>query len=837
MDNVAGQVAAQNPMLGSQLVSKSIVSPAKSPTPSTATSTSSSKARQQVAINGNNKQQVISTAKKESPKAQEHTDTAKRINQNGSAPSTTAEMTAKVKTNASTVTTKATRTIINNNNNCHSDAANSAKLKNVICQTQEAQLQQVEHHALEAGANGPSNQPPNQGGLSARDSELLTKEAQELKIRTRKLQLEIEEKNEIINVLKEELETFREQSDKYQRENLQLVKDAKRVKFLQDENDFLQDKVGAVEKLELEIKRLKEKLNELDFLKLRIVELEEDRNKAQEESVQFEDKWRKAEAKLTRVGELETELNKWKSFSQELEQERDSIQSKLLESIEQESRLNSNNKKVEDEVKRLRDLIKSYEEQRDEEQASNSLIMSVADFKQYDQQHLEKEQKQNSDLIGPQKIVDLCEREQQTDNNDFSVDKSIETDPCFVHEFDHSKLARDLIDENKNLREKLDMQECRLNDLCKTNKTISDELEGNRKLISDLRQDLACEKSFAQKLTTQLASVTKQIKSLDKNYLPLRQTSGSSTKNFKNIDKSDQSSPERPDCGNNSSPLKSVTTIEQQQQHQRAKENDKGASSFADNLTSNRAIELTSNSVKRNDRNGRAIGNETMQQADSKRGTNLEAPAAEAFASDEANFKFNKSEDELCRQSFADSADFKEVPSPASGSKMSSIAGNLLKIAIEQPASSEEGTVNSASAIVANKSTALERAISADDKLAQGKSAFMAARNNSSNKLGSLTESATLPSSGSPEQMKSQTLFPSKITDGQGGSMAKGSYVDKSIDNNLKINNNHYQAIVNRSDRNSISSSSSVRSQSSSPSSVAVTLGHDSGFQSINHGK
>ena len=276
-------------------------------------------------------------------------------------------------------------------------------------------------------------------------------------IKTRKLQLEIEEKNEIINILKDELETLREQSDKYQRENLKLIKDAKRVSFLQDENDFLQDKVGSVEKLELEIKRLKEKLNESDFLKLRVKELEEDRNKAQDEATKAEEAKKEAESKLAKISELESEVDKWKSFSHELERVRDSIQKKLLESIEQETKLNRDNKKVEDEVKRLRDLIKSYEEQRDEEQASTSL-------------------------------------------------KSVGNEVMFA-------VNQELIDENESLKSELKSKSSSI-------EKIRDELESNKKLISELRQDLACEKSLAKKLTDQLAQFTKQIKNLEIQYLP-----------------------------------------------------------------------------------------------------------------------------------------------------------------------------------------------------------------------------------------------------------------------------------------------------------------------------
>lgn len=349
-----------------------------------------------------------------------------------------------------------------------------------MCQPQEAQVQQVESSANNNTENNNNidlntdqktsittqTTQTKEGPPNAKDVELLTR-------KTRKLQLEVDEKNEIISVLKDELETTKEQNDKFQRENIQLLKDSKRVEFLQDENDFLQDKVGSVANLELEIKRLKEKLAETEFLKLRIGELEEDKTRALEESSKYEEKWKRAEESLTRVSELESELNKWKTFSHELENEKSSIQTKLLESIEQETSLNSVNKQVEDEVLRLRSLIKSYEEQREP----------------------------NSDITDTS-IADTSIK--------FELDKEFE---------------KELSDENRNLKQKLSNQEGELDKLLKANKEILNELESNKKLIFDLRQDFACEKSLALKLTKQLATFTKQIKSLDKQYFPMHETS------------------------------------------------------------------------------------------------------------------------------------------------------------------------------------------------------------------------------------------------------------------------------------------------------------------------
>lgn len=372
-------------------------------------------------------------------------------------------------------TQKQQQKVQNNNTNLEkTPAASLAQASHEADDKQQEQQQQQQQQKNQQEAK-----------FTASDFELLSKEYQEQKSRTRKLQLEIDEKNEIIIVLKEELETSKEQSDKYQRENLQLVKDAKRAKDLQDELDCLQSKLANVEHLGLENKRLKdkleEKIKELEYFNIRVGELEKDRNEAQEESQGFEDQCKKAEAKLSKIDELEKELQKWKLFSHELEAERNSIQSKLLESIEQENKLSSINEKVEDEVKRLRSLIKSYEEEK-----SINIINS-------------------SDLNGS-----LSDTNNQSSLQDtsikFELDKHIELE---------------VSEENRGLKQKLNEKESELRDAADANKKIRDELESNRKLISDLRQDLACEKSLAQKLTKQLTSFTKQIRHLDKQYFPI----------------------------------------------------------------------------------------------------------------------------------------------------------------------------------------------------------------------------------------------------------------------------------------------------------------------------
>lgn len=328
--------------------------------------------------------------------------------------------------------------------------------------------------------------------------ELLAREAHELRARTRKLQMEGDEKNEIIGVLRDELETLKEQNDKFQRDNLLLLKDSKRAKELQDENDYLQDKLADIDKLECEARKLRDKLTELDFLKIRNNELQDDLARARADLEQAEQGQAQAQARLARLADLESELERWKEFAHELQADKANAHAKLLEAIEHEAKLRATREKLEDELRRLKALVKTLEQQRDEDQASNSLVLTCP---------LESDSANHQDSqSGPNSIK-------------FELNRQLE---------------QELEQQNKTLKSQLDKSQAELEKLQAEHKATLAELQANRKLISDLRQDLASEKNIAAKLDAQLANLTKQIKNLDKQYFPThdqtqQQTTASST--------------------------------------------------------------------------------------------------------------------------------------------------------------------------------------------------------------------------------------------------------------------------------------------------------------------
>lgn len=788
-----------NPMLGSQLVAKSILSPTSKQAQNGSLETKKEKAEQEAETTTPNSQlpqpKTVQVKAKESQKNC-HSSTSSKLCQS--------------KTNINNV---------NNNNNINE----SKHLKSLLCQTQEAQVQQVNHEPLETSDNilnsssSSSTQQP-----TSKDLELFAKEAQELKIKTRKLQLEIDEKNEIINVLKDELETTKESSDKFQRENLQLVKDSKRVKFLQDENDFLQDKLGNVEKLELEIKRLKEKLAEVDFLKLRIGELEEDKTRAQDESTQFEDKWKQAEIKLTRVGELESELNKWKSFSHELEVERNSIQTKLLESIEQEAKLNTVNKQVEDEVKRLRSLIKSYEEQRDEEQASNSLILSVKQ-KQDDSPSSLSQQPNFGDIIDP------------------SGNAFVAPDTSIKAELD-KHLEKELNEENRNLKQQLTDREVEINKLLETNKDIRSELEGNKKLISNLRQDLACEKSLASKLTNQLTNFTKQIKNLDKQYFPMHDVSSPNNHNSSSSDKKashtignlrDANIACSSEIGKEkeSSLSNSVTSVKSKQKLGQTKD---ALQCIGDNAIANQHG-VNNGEAKKSD-------NETRQ---------LNITCSSKLSALPKSHSPLDNKVKTSKQSISKAINGTKKPAENSGIKNNLLSVGMKEVEVRRSPSSCVATNKSSTVVVTPDATsvALETFDKGKDESCNKAAGLLSSSAALSNKdckaigqFEDLVIKTKLESHDRSEGVEKAALHSSSLSPSPTSPQNLNEELLTRRKHAISVSNNASNNSGNKSNNSatahvtSASPSLNARSQTSSPL-IAINVGHDSGFQSINHGK
>lgn len=820
--------STSNPMLGSQLVGKSILNPA---TPESKQNGFSEKENGVGAEAKQQQQQLDETPPTNSKIPQSINSSQELVNLSSEQNNSTSQTEAAATTTTANSNlsgqrnTSARRDNTSANNNII--PSESKQLKNLRCHKQEAQVQQVSQGPLEtcdSGKNSTSSITCAKSSSNSskqpqsKDLDLLAREAQEIKIKTRKLQLEIEEKNEIINVLKDELEATKDLSDKFQRENLQLIKDSKRVKFLQDENDFLQDKVGSVDKLELEIKRLKEKLTEVDFLKLRIRELEEDRTRATNESALFEEKWKQSELKLIRVSELEVELSKWKSFSHELESEKNTIQSKLLESIEQEAKLNTVNKQVEDEVKRLRSLIKKIEEQRDEEQASNSLILNIKS----NDESLSSISQQNN----------FCD----TDPSGIGL---IPADTSIKFELD-KELEKELNEENRNLKQQLNDQEIQINNLLETNREINIELEGNKKIISELRQDFACEKSLTSKLTNQLTNFTKQIKNIDKQYFPMHEVSPSKNNCCSsNIEKSVEANGNAnidnithlggPLKEKESSLSKSVTSVELKR---------KIAQQFEEDVLHRESDKEKTNEHQANNSYAKKSDNETRQ-LNATCSSELSTTSSFSLSSEKQNSQLVEEDAKKSKQSktkVVNGTNSLVVDSIRGSKSPSSLGGEKIEVK-RSPSTSIVTNKSTTIAVNSTSSTTFEVSDKRKDEscskvvrsqLSSSSSSDFRTDNNATVKPVDDLAIKKLGSNDRSEVVRTTTYSQQNLNEELLVKRKHALYVGN---NGNSSNKSNYLTHVT-----SASPSSNARSQS--PSCLIVNnFGHDSGFQSINHGK
>ncbi|XP_071041565.1 girdin isoform X3 [Parasteatoda tepidariorum] len=178
-------------------------------------------------------------------------------------------------------------------------------------------------------------------------------ELADAKARLRKLQQEVEEKNEGITELREELEKSKEIQCKLRQENLELIQDARTAKTYRDEIDILKERVHKVDRLESEIQRYKDKMNELDFYKSRVEELREDNRILVETKSMLEEQLEASRKRAEQVVELEAEILKYCSQINELNIERDAGREKIQQLLEENAQLHIERKASMEELVQL----------------------------------------------------------------------------------------------------------------------------------------------------------------------------------------------------------------------------------------------------------------------------------------------------------------------------------------------------------------------------------------------------------------------------------------------------------------------------------------------------
>jgi len=95
-------------------------------------------------------------------------------------------------------------------------------------------------------------------------------------------------------------------------QNRELLQEARAAKCYRDELDIIKDKASRVEKYEMEITRLKERLNEFEFYRARVEELREDNSALLDTNHQLTEQLALCHRRIETVVDLENDLQSYK---------------------------------------------------------------------------------------------------------------------------------------------------------------------------------------------------------------------------------------------------------------------------------------------------------------------------------------------------------------------------------------------------------------------------------------------------------------------------------------------------------------------------------------------
>ncbi|XP_071747286.1 uncharacterized protein [Lepeophtheirus salmonis] len=189
------------------------------------------------------------------------------------------------------------------------------------------------------------------GGSSGNRSMLMTSEMThkaleifEYKAKIRKLNQELNDKNESLAEASEDNQTKTHQIRKLKQENLQLVQEARNYKCHQDELDILQERAAKVDKLEADILVYKDKANQLEYCKSRFEDYKEDNRILTEAKVMLVEQLEQARTRCSKIFSLESEMLQYKSEINNLNMVIENDKIKINDLIEENMSLSLNTK-------------------------------------------------------------------------------------------------------------------------------------------------------------------------------------------------------------------------------------------------------------------------------------------------------------------------------------------------------------------------------------------------------------------------------------------------------------------------------------------------------------
>ncbi|XP_069806824.1 protein Daple isoform X2 [Dendropsophus ebraccatus] len=170
---------------------------------------------------------------------------------------------------------------------------------------------------------------------STEDKQHLAVELADSKAKLRRLRQELEEKSEILLDTKHEVERLNLEIQRLKQENTQLAAEARTARTYRDELDSLKEAANKVDRLESELVRCREKLHDVEFYKARMDELREDNLILIETKTLLEEQLEAARARTDKLHELEKENLQLKSKIHDMELDRFSDKSRIEELLEE----------------------------------------------------------------------------------------------------------------------------------------------------------------------------------------------------------------------------------------------------------------------------------------------------------------------------------------------------------------------------------------------------------------------------------------------------------------------------------------------------------------------
>ncbi|XP_078393164.1 girdin-like, partial [Cetorhinus maximus] len=190
----------------------------------------------------------------------------------------------------------------------------------------------------------------------------LTVQLADCKSKLRRLRQEFEEKSEELQDRKQELEELQLDWKRLQKQNRELVLEARTARTYRDEVDVLREKATRVDRLQSEVKAYKERLNSIEFYRGKVEEEREYSKALLETKAMLEEQLETARSRCDKLHELEKENLLLQAGLQDLEMERDTDRRRIEQLMEENLNLEMELKKDLEESEQLSSRMETMTE-------------------------------------------------------------------------------------------------------------------------------------------------------------------------------------------------------------------------------------------------------------------------------------------------------------------------------------------------------------------------------------------------------------------------------------------------------------------------------------------